>query len=650
MAVVALVVLTGWATTESPTQRATWSPGSSPNGSSAGLGSPIPPGTFVTLSCPDGWLNITQGASISCHDTSASPAYDLCPSLQCNFTVVGTPDPGDNFTGWGTAGLAGVTSATTTRTSLYVFTPNPANHYVGSVTLCTSKQSHCGIAGGPCTAAVLGQPTQSDTYGYQQAWVNWSFAGSAPVTQGFSWWIVRGQDLPEPSISVVGSTASINLNGLASGTTYHYESGVSNSCGSDTLSGTFTTPGAPLTADVGWVYQQALQPWSPYFEEPVGSDIQGAWVNLTANCDSGGPSTPVSFEAATTNGTGYYSLTFPAKFVSVHGLEVTNGFFWPTNGTCFVQVRPAGGGNSATYNYHEPDSNYTLVASWRGDSATYTPGDYNVTTTVPVGTNSVNDYHAFALPANHVEPVPVGLAFIHTDIGGTQYYNAGCGIDMATSSGTATVVQHVDSFSSNFFGETGSISTQESSIGQQFSQPLSWGNTTALDVSYYFSGFVNQDATAENSFIVSGIDGASGVPVTDQDWDATMPAPVPSLVPTNARVIVAYPSDTISNGGIAETVFAGGSYSSSSTDQVSYSVPFSWAGVSAKVAFQNGWTVTANQNFTESCHFAYTKDPSGGGGDPYFYVVPNSGAYGSTAIVHVWLEGWCGGTNEYACP
>lgn len=104
------------------------------------------------------------------------------------------------------------------------------------------------------------------------------------------------------------------------------------------------------------------------------------------------------------------------------------------------------------------------------------------------------------------------------------------------------------------------------------------------------------------------------------------------------------------------TVFSGGTYSSTTGDQITFKLPLQWDGVSASpsVGLSDSTTVTTQTGYSEQCSFAYTPDPSGNGGEPYFYWF-NQDTGTASAVVHVWLEGWCnqnGNPNnpEPACP
>ena len=55
-----------------------------------------------------------------------------------------------------------------------------------------------------------------------------------------------------------------------------------------------------------------------------------------------------------------------------------------------------------------------------------------------------------------------------------------------------------------------------------------------------------------------------------------------------------------------------------------------------------------------TCSFSWSRDPNGYGGVPYFYWYNDMGGTAS-AVVHVWLEGWCNDDDspsnpEPACP
>jgi|GEM_PF-2615466 len=478
--------------------------------------------------------------------------------------------------------------------------------------------------GTPPTITGVHVATQTANSLTRQTWVNWSRSGTPPLTTGFSWNAAGGGSLPVPQLGGGGTT--VNLNALTAGTTYDFTISVSNAYGQAYSNGQFTTLNAPTTGFAGWVYSQAT---NPYWLDPNGAPVSSASIGIDAMCYPGGSAAHVYFSAGTTDSSGHYISTFPLSATGGGGLVA---YSLSSTGVC-------------TENGYYPFSNsqYTLVA---GKS-----GYWNATRTVPSSLTATNDYQPFAVPSNSLENVPVGLSLIHTVSNGVNKYNAQCGFTFYDGSSQSTVDQTVYSLTSDFFGLSGQTSTTEgTSNGAQYSSPGSWGNVTGLDLGYYFSGFVwGSNLTPANGYIVSSPQGFSDVPYKTTDW-LSAPSPLPAKMPSGYQYAVASSTHPISNP-ISFTVFSGGTYSSVSQDQIQFGLPLQWNGVTAtpSLGFSDSTTVNTQSGYSESCSFAYATDPSQAGGQPYFYYF-NDDSGTASAVVHVWLEGWCDGSGEQTCP
>lgn len=591
----------------------------------SGLAGPlILPGTFVTIDCPDGWLNFTAGASIHCHDTVTSD--DLCDTSTCTFTIAAKMDRTYTFAGWGTSGQAGVQSATTTPTTFYVYTPNPGNHYTGSLTLCHTGQSGCvNGGGGGCTAATMGTPIASVLFNYQQAWVNWTMAGTAPVTPGFLWWVTSGDYLTEPVISTIGSTASINLNDLAVGTTYHFEAEVSNGCGSDSLDGYFTTLTAPTNGYQGWVYPADPLGSNAHQLNQVGNPIPGASVWLSAYCEYEYQDTfalgtyypsvalaQVAFPSVTTSSLGGYSLTFPLYdpytiYVNVDGFEIPDDVLLTlgSNGVCSTSdsLTPeiwSGQPTTASNNH------YLLEA----DSS----GDWNATVWTTSTLSGTNDFQQFALPPDGSEIGPSGVAFVHTA-------QADCSITIENG-----FAETVDS------SLAGSGDNYQNGWGTLEGNDQGYGSDSSVAFHYTTSGIANETSSPgiQNSYAVSGPYG----PVWGQAFvDPYSSAPYKDA----AHTLTVRPGGSIDQFGYLN----GGYYTSTAGLDITVGLSLGWGGfsVSPSVDLVDTTSVTASSSNEILCSF---KDPSQSQSIQFYFYAEGSEVANQEAVnLHIWYDDMC---------
>ena len=434
---------------------------------------------------------------------------------------------------------------------------------------------------------------------------------------------------------------SVNLDSLGAGTLYYFRITDSEANGpSDWTTGSFRTVDAPLGMFTGWVYSED-QSFSQYHLNPVGQPIQSASVGVSASCPNGLTATwqqRLTPSGSTTNSSGGYNLSFPITQTS----GTTKFELWANNDTCGewlsgVWIRGVNAG-----------SNLTLVASY--------PGDFNGTWTVGSTLTASNDYREFVLPPNIEPNVPVGVALIHTVLGGTNYYNAECGFTFQASSSQQTVQQTIASFSTQFFGASQQTqSTEGTTDGSIWTSAGSWGNETGLEFGYPASGYVNESNIRNlgNAFIVGKEQGYTGVLTPIKDWlyNNGTPTPLPAARPAGYGFAVPGFANTRSSP-IGNTTFTGGTFSSTSSLDVNISFPIKFGGVSGNINVGLGYstTITTQVQYYESCSFAYVTDPSGNGGAPYFYWF-NEDTGTSSSVVHVWLEGWCGGRGgEQVCP
>lgn len=569
----------------------------------------ILPGTYVTIQCPDGWLNFTSGASIHCHDTTLDE--DLCDVSTCTFTIQGKMDQGYSFAGWGTSGEAGVSSATANPTTFHVYTPNSGDHYTGSLTLCSWNQSQCVNGGGGCTAASMSQPVAQNTSGYQQDWVNWTFTGTTPVTPSFWWWVGSGPDLATPRISETSSSASINLNALKAGTTYSYEAGVSNGCGGESLDGYFATPAAPLGQLVGWISTLVS---NPYQLDQIGAPVAGATIDyMVANCvNTGGARVRIPFPtnaegvpqpAATTNSLGHFAVKFPLTY--------------STAGTVYYDLWPGGWCKNTMLPFGNV-SNPNLVIN-----ATGAAGSWNATIFHNTTSSASNDYIQFGLPANQQTFSIPGIAFVHTA-------DATCGVTIVTTITQAILSYDAgNGFTDNTEWTTGAIAP-----------PVSNGESV-VDFHQYTTGYVNETTGANYSTAY-----AYGNMFDPSQNAVNVVDPNGSPPPGETYPISGYPGyqvETVGPGGGGLFWYNGGSYTSTSGLDITISLTGGWGGISFGPSVELTYTTTISKSSSTeiTCSFSDTGEPIGDNAQ-FYYLVDGTQAANQEAInVHVWFDDYC---------
>ena len=501
---------------------------------------------------------------------------------------------------------------------------------------CTCLPGGCG--GGGCTVPIVANDQARVVNGYEAAWVYWNYSGSySSWTPAFSW---SGGAVP--LIYKSGDTAWVNLNDLTPGTTYSYVVEVIDACSSAKASGSFSTSNAPTNEFVGWVFQLVS---NSYELDPVGSAIPGTPVWPVAVCPVGyisgsGDYQGISFAdrafglpAASTSSSGYYQLSLPDTYTTTlsfwtggpHGYEVTDTetITLSSGGSC---VAALDGSVMATTG----NSEITLYASQ--------PGYFNATLYVSSTLSSSNDYRQFGLLPNFGSMVPVGLALIHTTISGVNYDNAACDFTWTSSTTQATVQQDI------VLGiESGQTETSTALAGWNVNGGV--GVDDGLSLDYPISGVINETGPNPNfvpsdTWVVGGEFGDSGLPYTTSD-SMSDPHYLPSAAPGAGWML----SEPPINGSTYPILFDQGTYSSTTGFQSpTLSISGSWDGVSmgTTISVQSSVTVSTSISNTLQCPLSWHKDPSGNGGNPYFWIYVGNP---SSAVVHIWLEGWCGGSG-----
>lgn len=481
---------------------------------------------------------------------------------------------------------------------------------------CNCIPGGCG-GGGGCTPPSVANYQARVVNGYEAAWVYWNYSGSySSWSPSFSW---SGGAIP--SIYKSGNMAWINLNDLTSGTSYSFTVTVSDQCSSASASGSFSTASAPTNGFVGWVSQLVSD---PYQLDQIGSTVvSGATVAVGANCGAGG--NPFYFPATTTDNSGYYSFAFPISY-SQQGGEYT--WTLSSSGVCNYAIYFVGSWNTA-------NSHYLLKANKNGF--------WNATQYVSSSLSAQNDFRQFGLDSNTGQLVPVGFVLIHTTYNGHAYNNANCSLSWSTSTTTSTVTQTTVVGLASGTSETATSGTGWDTNG-------GGGVDVGLSLKYPFSGLINETGTnpyvnSSDTFVVGGEYGASSAPYTSTEW-LSAPTFSPSTPPPSGWLF----ANPQNGAPLTLDLFGQGSYSSTSGFSAQIDVSGSvWGGVSVGgtvLSFQTSTSVSTSITNTVHCTYTYSTDPSNNGGSPYFWTYVGSPA---TAVDHVWLAGWCGGTNEPAC-
>jgi hypothetical protein len=484
---------------------------------------------------------------------------------------------------------------------------------------------------GPPTINSFGAVVQS---GYRQAWVNWTYTipssgnGWAP---DFSWYLGSTQ-LSSPLYSSSTSSASVNLNDLASGTTYSYTVGVTNCGGGASKSGTFTTSNAPTNEFVGWVSTLSA---NSYELDQVGSPISGATVWINAFCevfsDNGGLQAvnpgPINISSGNTvtSSSGSYTLSFPqTESYDVYGSLIAT-YTIASTGVCTTSLDTGG-------QWMYTNSHYLLYADAKGY--------WNETRWISSTLSASNDYQPFvdlAINPNTLEEVPLGLAFVHSNY-------AQCGFSMYSSSSSTTVSQLVTPI-------VGTGTSQTTSTGSWANGLTTWGSNNGVNPIYPFSGVINETSgKIMNTYTVGGFNqNVNTVPYWSSDW-LSQPAGMPAAIPTNYHYAVLSTGYDSTTAYYQFGTFSQGSYSSWQSHGVQFDASVGGAfGVSTPLV-NLGWTDQVSTSSANSmfCNLYAPIDSHGGYG--YFYWF-NEDSGVASEVTHVWFEGYCGGSNnEPACP
>ncbi len=171
------------------------------------------------------------------------------------------------------------------------------------------------------------------------------------------------------------------------------------------------------------------------------------------------------------------------------------------------------------------------------------------------------------------------------------------------------------------------------------------GVDDGLSLDYPISGVINEtrpnpEFVPSDTRVVGGEFGDSGLPYTTSD-SMSDPHYLPSASPGPGWYLSEPPID----GTSSQILFDQGTYSSTTGFQSpALGISGGWDGVSMSttISIQSSVTVSTSISNTLECFLSWHSDPSGNGGNPYFWIYSGNP---SSAVVHIWLEGWCGGSG-----
>jgi hypothetical protein len=492
----------------------------------------------------------------------------------------------------------------------------------GGPTVCTCAcYNTCGGCGAMSISA--GYQLQAS---YRQAWVNWSWVatGYKSVSPSFSW---SGGNYPE--ISWSGTSASINLNDLAAGTSYTAVTYVSGTCISNGQGAQYQqsliiqTGGAPTNALVGWVYHILSTP-NPYEILQTGSPVSGVQINVTATCQFYGnygqlesptkilfseegswPNPPV-----TTNAQGAYSMTFPMYAEGAAGNlgDIQLFYYYGGNGTCNTYLDNTG---STPKQY--TNANVYLTAG--GFAGEWTDLAY-----VPSSMTAQSDYRSFVLSPNPLGYTAAALSLVHTSA-------AQCGTSFTTTS-TQTV---------NIL-EGGSGHSQEYQATQTYGGAYpGWGDDSGVSLGWQVGGIMNDSSVTPNSAWPQSFESVAAVPYTTTDWIGDTGFNLGN--PAQPYIALEIPTTYGQGNPYPLTVSQTVTFSSTTgTDlTVDVGVDFGVISVGVSVPLTDTTTVVYSTQPTLSCEFY---DPSTSQTAVFYYTF-NGGSLTEADVIHIWLAGYC---------
>jgi hypothetical protein len=580
-------------------------------GQSIRLGPPPPRnvGTYATFQCSFGTINLA-GTQV-CDEQVTSPIDECVTTPSCTYSLVkGSMKSGTTFNHWKVTGEGSVQSSTNPSTNVTFDYPS-TGVYSAEVYECPQT---------PVISSVHATPRG----GFEEYWINWTDPTVFSTT--FQWGTTTSYGLPGPE--ALGT--SINLNELNSSTTYYYKITDVDNCGDgSSYTGTFTTSAAPTNAFVGWILTRETA--TPYQVMGTGPVPSGAVFQVGALCNFYNYYGYVNFSVGA-NSTGYYDLPIPATY-SIYENEYpgyTLHFEIYSNGTCASWST----GNWIWGNYYTSNSEYQADADAQGY--------WNETRVLSSTLSSLNDYQEFLITPNTVGNVTLGLALLDRGPGITGTIPAQCGFDY--DAGVSSTIQ-------NSLGGNSASSTYGSETSWGASD-AGWGVDTGIETEWDVSGVLNDtlnpSTTVEFSYPVNWADTWAASPSTTTDWK-TLPN-YTGQSPPSPWIAVKIPSSyTASNPDTSFlSITKTASFSSTSgidlTVDVGVNFDFVSVGTSVELSYTN--TVTYSSTSTLSCE-VYDPNPGSHGDTAVFWYYEDGGS--TSDIVHLALEGYCGGTSGNNC-
>jgi len=479
--------------------------------------------------------------------------------------------------------------------------------------------------------------------------VSWFVRGLRPLTSMvFVWQVIpshhRGAimvNLEVPAfwnVTIIPPSynhTTVSLDVLNPNTCYRWTLTVSNHFDNQpntaTQHGRFCTLNGPPNGFAGWVLQSTPQVNRSLTNSVETAGVSGAEVFVEAEC-VGPHSTfvPTLFYPGTTQPDGFYNFTFPytasSPTLSYFGASGCSDRYGVTFG--------------ASYVVGAQDQNPQSQAYWSVGS---------VAVSEPL--SPVKDVVEIIILPDVTDTVQVALALIHTTVAGTTFNNIKCGFTYVVNGSGSWVNQ------SNYAG-TIRIGNTTNVASQTWNSPGGWGVNNSLNVVYamgsnFAEPLVGNVSATPYQLAPKPAQGVNTNPTNATDWVNLIQTPPSENLPPGWHEV--FPNlGQGKNDPISESIFASGTYTSTTGSGYSFSFGVGYLGVSLSWTFtdESLTTISTSLSSTASCSFAWTNNTiNNSGGSPYFYYYDgaSAGSYTSVPLIEAYFMGFCGGDDEPTC-
>ena len=457
----------------------------------------------------------------------------------------------------------------------------------------------------------------------QVVWVNWSWTNgtgnpSPKAYPGFNWSTAGGVNQPIPASFKQGS---IDLNALSAGSTYGFTISESNSYGTTTHGGQFTTLKAPTKEFVGFVSQMVSNPLlldqvgPPLSSAHVWIETECPWVEINNNLYNPGW---VTFPSSTTYSSGNYSLGFPEVYSYKDPLGVQLTYTLGSNGVCTFT-------DSLYDHYIYSNSHYFLYA---GDS-----GYWNAMDWVSSTLSTSNDYQQFGLPQNNYTVGALGIAFSHTPY-------AGCSVGI-----TNTATQQVQNYVNIVGYQTGYTATGW--VNSSTTASAKYNGEASITADYHTTGTVNESvgnfSYGEVQAYGAGYDIATDTVTFNESDPSAPPIGNTSTNTTFERTVGPDSTQWVNSSN-------GGTYTSSSGLNLQVAISGGWYGASIGT---NIGLVALTSAGSDTSHMVdcALNDPNSTYAYQFIITLDGTQWASSQAInAHIWFKDECIPVPKTGCP